>query len=468
VTRRVVVVGGGITGLATAWLLRHGASPVDLRPGEDIDVTVLEGSDRLGGKIATGEVDGVALDVGADAFLARRPEAERLVRRLGLADDLVAPATGQVWLWVRGRLRPLPAGTVLGVPSDLGAVARSGTLSPWGWARAAMEPLLPRRRPDGDRSVRDLVAGRFGGEVADTLVEPLLGGIYAGRIDQLSLAAAAAPIDAVAARPGSLHRGLRRHRAGTAADDRPVFLTVTGGLGRVVDRLAADLDDVRTGVTVTGVAPRRANGAQVELSDGGTIAADDVVVTVPAFAAASILAAPVPDAARLLAGIRYASVAVVTLAYPAAVADRAPHGSGMLVPRTEGRLVKAATWSSRKWPHLADGDRFLLRASVGRVDDDRATTMSDDELTAAVTAEVAEAMGIAAAPTAARVTRWERGLPQYEVDHQRRVAAIRDAVRIRTPSLHLVGAAYDGLGLAPCIAQAEEVVRRLTVAARDI
>lgn len=458
-SRRVVVVGGGITGLATAWFLEQGVTAGASAGG--VEVTLVEAADRLGGKIATRRISDIAVDVGADAFLARRPEGERLVRRLGLEDRLVAPATGQVWLWVRGALRPLPPGTVFGVPSELSTLARSGILSPLGVARAALEPLLPSRRRLGDRSVGEVVARRFGREVADHLVEPLLGGVYAGRADQLSLEAAAPPVAAAVQRSRSLLRGARGQRAQAADDDRPVFLTLEGGLGQVVDALAAGLGDVRTGVTVEAVAGREGGGAQVTLSDGESLDVDAVVLTVPAFAAAPLVRPVAPAAARLLDGIRYASVGVVTLAYPQEVADLAPRGSGMLVPATEGRLVKAATWSSRKWPHLADADRFLLRASVGRSDDQRFAAMSDAELVAAVTAEVAEAMDLAIAPEASLVTRWDRALPQYEVGHLRLVRDVRDAVRVRAPWLHLAGAAYDGVGLAPCIGQAEAVARTL-------
>lgn len=459
-TRRVVVVGGGITGLATTWLLRHGLT--DDAPRSDVEVTLVEASGRLGGKIAAGEVAGTAVDVGADAFLARRPEAERLARRLGLGDDLVAPATGQVFLWTRGRLRPLPAGTVLGVPGDLRALARSGVLSPAGLARATVEPLLPRRRRSGDIAVADLISRRFGREVAHALVEPLLGGVYAGRADRLSLQATAAPVAAAARSHRSLLAGIRAHRTGTANDDRPVFRTVAGGLSRMVERLADGSEDVRTGVAATGLAGGGGGRVTVMLSDGERITADDVVVTLPAFAAAPLVAPVVPEAARILASIRYASVAVVSLAYPSSVAAAVADGSGMLVPRREGRLVKAATWSSRKWPHLADGDHFLVRASVGRIDDDRFAGLDDDALVAAVGRELAEAMGVGAAPVAHRVTRWDRALPQYEVGHLARVRAIRDAARARAPWLHLAGAAYDGVGLAPCIAQAEAVTTTIT------
>ncbi len=443
--RRVVVVGGGITGLAAAWLLHEA----------EVDVTLLEASDRLGGKLLTGEVAGEQAELGADAFLARTPAAPRLARRVGLGDDLVEPATGQAWLWVDGRLRRLPTGTVLGAPTDPLAVARSGVLSPTAMARAGLDLVLPRRHVAGDRSVADVVASRFGTDVVERLVEPLLGGVYAGRPDQLSVEATAPAIAAAARDHRSLLAGLRAHRARAAAGDGPVFLTLAHGLDQLVTRLADDLGDrVRTGVPVTGIAAADDDRWEVRTSDGAHLA-DDVVVTVPAFVACDLLTEVARDVAAELGMIPYASVAVVTMAYPRSADAEMPAGSGMLVPRTEGRLVKASTWVSRKWPHRDTGDHVLVRSSVGRIDDERWRDLDPEELVRRVDAETRWATGISTPCVDAVVTPWERGLPQYLVGHRERV----DRARTGLPDgLHLAGAAYDGVGVSPCVASAEKAV----------
>jgi protoporphyrinogen/coproporphyrinogen III oxidase len=435
---RVVIVGGGLTGLATAWHLRA-----------DAEVTVLEADERLGGQIRTVEHAGVPFDVGADAFLARQPEAEALARAVGFGDDdLVAPATGQVHLWVRERLRPLPDGTVLGAPTDLRAVARARVLSPLGLARAACELALPRRRVVGDRSVADLVTERFGREVADVLVEPLLGGVYAGNADQLGTQAAAPVLWAAATSHRSLSRGLRAHRALTAGDERPMFLTLRGGLGALVARLADDLGaSVRTGAEVTELAHRGDRWA-VATASGVTHPADRVVLALPARRAAPLLARQAETVARELSGIRTASVGVVALAYDPADAHDRVAGSGLLVPRTEGRTIKAATFSSSKWPHHADHDHVLVRASVGRIDEHAALAMPDEELLDRVDAEVRWATGIRAPAVQRRLIRWPDALPQYDIGHVQRVDRIRRALRDAPPGLHLAGASYDGVGLA--------------------
>ena len=445
--QRVAVIGGGLTGLATAWRLSDTA-----------DVVLYEAADRLGGQIRTIDLAGRPLDVGADALLARQPEGERLARELGFADaDLVSPATSRVLLWIDRRLRPLPQHTVLGVPTDLRDLARSGVLTPGQLARAAVEPLLPRRSVAGDRSVGDLLGERFGSAVVERLVEPLLGGVYAGDPARLSAEATTGAVWSVAQQHRSLTLGLRRHRAQAAADDRPVFVTIRGGLGRLVDRLAGELGDrvhLRTPVhAVTSSADRW----QVQL-DGRAEPADAVVVATPAPAAARLLAGAVPEAARELAGIPVASVAVVALAYEAADAVDAPEGSGVLVPRGEGRLVKAITLTSRKWPHHA-GDSFVVRASVGRVDDPGALELDDATLATRVDAEVRWALRLRRPARDRRVVRWDGALSQYDVGHRARVDRIRFALEAAgARGLHIGGAALDGLGLSARARDAERLV----------
>lgn len=446
---RVVVVGAGITGLAVAWHLRA-----------DAEVVVLEAGDRIGGAVRTVELAGVPFDVGADAYLARQPEMVELVAQLGLDGHAVAPATGRVLLWIDRRLRPLPEHTVLGVPTDLAALARSGALSPGGLARAALEPVLPRRVVPGDRSIADLVGERFGRQVVDRLVEPLLAGVYAGSADRLSVEATAPAVWQAAGSSRSLLRGLRAHRSRSAPDDRPVFQTLVGGLGQVVDALAVGAD-IRLGARVTDLLP---TGGRWEVHvDGGEVElADQVVVTVPAAPAAGLLRTCAPDAARELAGIETADVAVVALAYPRG-AGRLPVASGLLVPRSEGRLTKAVTFASRKWPHHADGDRVLVRASVGRVDDRRGLELDDGVLADRVDAELRWALGLTAPAVERRVQRWPAALPQYDLAHVRRVDRIRAALGDLPPGLHLGGASLDGVGLA---ARARDASRLATAVRR--
>lgn len=438
---RVAVIGGGITGLAAARFLQQAGAVV----------TVVEAGDRLGGKIRTAELAGVPVEAGPDTFLAREPWAVELCRDLGLGDQLVTPATGRAYLWTGGRLAELPGRHVLGVPTALGPLVRSGVLSPAGVARAALDLVLPRRDQGPDPSVAEVVGRRMGRQVVDRLVDPLVGGINGGRADRLSLAATARPLAAGAARHRSLVLGLRRARPGPGG---PVFMGLSGGMQLLVDRLATDVADVRMRTPVESVGPGPAGGYRLACGPGGGIDADAVVVTVPAFAAAPMLAALSPEAADALAGVRYASVVTATLAYRPSALPRPLDGAGVLVPRVEGRMLTACTWSTSKWPALARCGMVLLRASAGRDGDDRALHLDDDELGRRLHGELAEMLGVLEGPVGTVVSRWPRGFPQYDVGHQARVAGVEAALAARVPGVVVAGAAYRGVGIAACIEQA--------------
>lgn len=449
----VAVVGGGIAGLAAAHEL------ADL---PDVEVTVLEASGRLGGKVRTEPFAGVDLDTAPDAFLARRPEAITLCEELGLADELVAPATTSAMVWTRGRLRRLPAGLVLGVPTRMGALARSRVLSPVGLVRAAVEPLLPGRPLDADEAVGALARRRLGVEAAERLIDPLLGGINAGDTTRLSLDAVAPQLAAAARRSASLVRGCRglappAHRNGAAP---PVFLTLPGGLGRLVGALEARLHEAGVTLCVDQAVhslERRPDGrfrlgtGPGEGPDSGEVMADAVVLAVPAYVAAPLLAGSVPDAAAALAAVDHATVALVALAYERAAVPVPLDGSGFLVPRSEGLVMTACSWSSSKWAHLADPGRVLLRVSAGRHGDERAAHLDDDELTARLQVELFETMGIRGRPEDVRVTRWPLGFPQYAPGHRDRMAVVTQRLEDDLPEVALAGALLGGIGLPACI-----------------
>jgi oxygen-dependent protoporphyrinogen oxidase len=447
----VVVVGAGITGLATAWYLRQAGAAV----------TVVEAGDHPGGKIQTRQLAGVPVEAGPDTFLARVPWAVDLCRELGLGDDLVAPATGKAWLWIGERLRPLPERHVLGVPTALGPLVRSGVLSRAGVARAALDLVLPRTALAADPSVADVVRRRMGRQVVDRLVEPLVGGINAGRADVLSLAATARPIAEGAKRSRSLVLGLRGAKPGPGG---PVFLGLTGGLHRLVDRLVEEVDDLRPGTAVTRITAAPAGGYRLECDGSPDLEAAAVVVTVPSFVAAGMLAELSPGAAGHLAAIRHASVATATLAYRPDALARPLEGAGMLVPRVEGRLITACTWSTSKWPALAASGMVLLRASTGRDGDDRAMVLDDTEVVRRAHGELAEALDLRQDPVASLVSRWPRGFPQYDVGHQARVDAIEAALAADAPGVLVAGAAYRGLGIAACVEQARRAAALVTAA----
>jgi oxygen-dependent protoporphyrinogen oxidase len=445
---RVAVVGGGITGLATAYYLRRAG----------MAATVLEAGENAGGKIQTEELAGVPVERGPDTFLARVPWAVDLCRELGLGEELIEPATGKAFLWTGGRLRPLPGRHVLGVPVALRPLLDSGVLSKAAVARALLDLVLPPSRHGADPSVAAVVGRRMGHQVVDRLVDPLVGGINAGRADVLSLAATARPIAQGAARSRSLVLGLRGAKPGPGG---PVFLGLKGGLHRLVERLAEEVGDVRTGTAVSSIAAAD-GGYTLECDPGPDIHAGAVVVTVPSFAAAGMVEALSPAAAGHLAAIRHASVVTATLAYRPSALPRPLEGAGMLVPRIEGRLLTACTWSTTKWPALAAGGMVMLRASSGRDGDDRAMELPDEEIVRRLHDELAKAIQLTERPEASLVSRWPRGFPQYEVGHQARVDAIEATLAADAPGVLVAGAAYRGLGIAACVEQARRAAGLVT------
>jgi oxygen-dependent protoporphyrinogen oxidase len=455
--RHVVVVGGGIAGLAAAYKAALAGARV----------TLLEAEQRTGGKLALGGVAGIQVDLGAEAILARRREGTDLAAEIGLGDDLVHPATTAAAILSRGELHPLPGGQLMGVPGDLRALAASGILSAPALARVRADRILPRTPVEGDVSVGEYVGRRLGHEVVDRLVEPLLGGVYAGHADRLSLAATVPQLVPLAAAGTPLSTGVKELLAKGAQNGPggPVFAGIRGGVGRLASALAQDLEKrgvpVRTGESVREVV-RRPDGWGVELANGAELLeADGVVLAVPAPAAARILAEAAPSAVGDLDAYEYASVAIVTLAFPsAAFGPDGPPGSGFLVPPAEGRMIKASTFSSAKWPWLAHsaGNLVVLRASVGRQGEEQDLDRDDADLTKAALADLTEILGLAAAPVDTHVQRWIGGLPQYTVGHLDRVARIRAAL---PPGIAVAGAAYDGVGIPACVASAEKAVTAL-------
>jgi oxygen-dependent protoporphyrinogen oxidase len=456
--RHVVVVGGGISGLAAAWFL-HRDGPPGLR------VTVLEGSDRLGGALRSGELAGVPVDRGAEALLLRRPEAVDLARAAGLGEDLEDAATTSASVWSRGALRPLPTGTVMGVPGDLRRLAGTGLLTGRELSRIPLDAWLPRTRIGEDVSVGRYVTARVGRAVLDRLVEPLLGGVYAGRAHDLSLEATLPQLAPYVREQRSLLAAVRASRAGAPAADGAVFGAPRGGVGRLPEAVArVSGARGRTGAPVREVA-RTPTGWRLTVgpaSDPEEVLADAVVLAVPAAPAARLLRETVPRAARELAQVRTASVAVVGLAFARSSFPAPPSGSGFHVPPVEGRAVKAVTFSSNKWGGSARAAPGLLvvRASLGRVGEEAVLQRDDADLIDLALADLTDLLGATDPPVDAHVTRWGGGLPQYTVGHRGRVERVREAVA-EVPGMAVCGAAYDGLGVPACVATAERAAHEV-------
>ncbi|MQS14408.1 protoporphyrinogen oxidase [Streptomyces kaniharaensis] len=453
----VVVIGGGIAGLAAAAFLSGAAGGEPARAR----VTLLEASPRIGGKLWGGEVGGVRVDLGAESMLARRPEAVELARAVGLGAELEPPTTAKAAIWTRGALRPLPGGQVMGVPGDLDALAASGVLTAEGLERARHEG---NTEVGEDVAIGRYVADRLGREVVDRLVEPLLGGVYAGRADEISLRAAVPQLLPIARGGGSLVAGVHELASRPQTVGTPVFQGLRGGIGTLPEAVAAACAkagvDLRTDTPVDEL--RRTPEGWRVVAGGEVLAADAVVLAVPAPAAARLLRADVPAAAAELDAVEYAGAALVTLAFRRADLPEPLSGSGFLVPSVDGRQIKASTFSSNKWGWLERSapDAFLLRTSLGRYREEEALDLPDEELVARSLADLGEAIGLTARPYDTTVTRWRAGLPQYPVGHLDRVARVR-AAAAGVGGLALCGAAYDGVGIPACIASAATAVAAL-------
>ncbi|MDI5905825.1 protoporphyrinogen oxidase, partial [Streptomyces sp. 12257] len=385
-------------------------------------------------------------------------------REVGLDDRLQPPATATASIWSRGALRPMPKGHVMGVPGTAEALA--GVLSEEGLARIEQDAELPRTEVGDDVAVGAYVAARLGREVVDRLIEPLLGGVYAGDAYRISMRSAVPQLFQVARTHTSLTEGVREIQARMAANQQtgPVFMGIEGGVGTlplaVADSVRAHGGEIVTGAPVTELRREPSGGWRVVAADR-VLHADAVVVAAPAPAAAGLLRAEAPEAATELDTVEYASMALVTLAYRRS--DTAlPAGSGFLVPPVDGRTIKASTFASQKWGWIADEnpDVVVLRTSVGRYGETKILERDDTALVDVSRHDLREATGLDATPLDTRVTRWTDGLPQYPVGHHARVARIREHVA-KLPGLAVCGAQYDGVGIPACIASAYAAVDQI-------
>ena len=455
----IVVVGGGVTGLVAARALGAGGA-------RRARVVLVEESTRLGGKIRTDEVDGIQVEAGADSFVTTPPAALELCASLGLSHELVQPAAFGARLWADGRLRRLPQGFPLGIPIKPLHALTAGALSPAGALRAAADLVLPGTLGDDDVAIGEYVRRRVGDQALRRLVDPVLAGTRAGRAEEMSLQAAAPQIYAASRGRRSLILALRgAARRGELPSGPPDFRAPRGGMERLVARLARDLSDVEvlTGRRVHAVA-RAGKRYRVDGAPGG-LEADGVLLCVPAFEAARLLGELNEDAARILADIRYAAVALAILVYPPGTLSP-PEGSGMLVSASEERTLSGCTWYSVKWPHTAPPDGSLVvRCFVGRARRHPALDLDDDALVKLLAAELREAVSFDSRPRAFKVVRWENALAQYDVGHRDRLRRAR-ALLASDPAIELAGGGYEGSGIPDCIRQGEEAAERVLASSR--
>jgi oxygen-dependent protoporphyrinogen oxidase len=473
--RRIVVVGGGITGLAAA----HAALARARELRREVTVTVLERSSRFGGIIATESAGGFLLDGGPDSWVASKPAATALARELGLGGDLVGTneAARRYYVAWKGRLHVVPDGLVLGVPTRLAPLARSRLFSWRGKLRMAMEALVPARRDDarGDESIADFARRRLGREAAERLVAPLLGGISAGEANDLSVRSAFPQLVAMEREQGSLVRGMREQRRAREAASRAsegtatstagsAFLSLSAGVGGLVDalveRLRTDGASLRTGTAVRALA-RAGRAWRVALDDGSVIEADAVLLAIPTHAARRLAESVDDGLARSLAAFHSASTATVFLGYRRDAVAHPLDGSGFVVPRGTGQPMLAGTWVSSKWRGRAPEGHVLVRAFFGGTTGEEALRSDDAGLTTLARRELAALMGLVAEPVFSRVFRFERASAQMRVGHADAMRVLRERLAASAPGVRVAGGGYDGIGIPDCIRQGQEQGRAM-------
>ncbi|MDQ8736266.1 protoporphyrinogen oxidase [Paenibacillus sp. LHD-38] len=478
---RIVIIGGGISGLSSAFYLQREAE----RRGRELEITIVDSAPVFGGKINTLQRDGFVIEKGPDSFLARKLAIIDLATELGLEDELTTtnPGAKKTYILHQRKLFPMPAGLVLGIPTEIAPFVKTGLLSWGGKLRALMDLVLPVRKEQTDESLGGFLERRVGNQVMRRIAEPLLAGIYAGDLKKLSLQATFPQFAASERKHGSLIRGMQHNRkAVAAAGALPVvakggtFLTFKGGLSTLVNALdrALSKTERRLGTKVVEIkrntdrSPRENSDDlsaeaqaryEIMLDSGEILHADRIVMTAPAYNAAELLE-PLTDCSELRA-INYVSVANVVLAFDKATFGIDFDGSGFVVPRSEGLHITACTWTSNKWLHTSPSDKVLLRCYVGRSGDEESVKLPDAELIKAVRRDIEETMGIKAEPAFVEITRLPRSMPQYPVGHVTNMKQLRDRFEQELPGVWITGAAFDGVGLPDCIRQGKEAAQAI-------
>ncbi len=454
---RIVVIGGGIAGLAAAYRLTQSAP--------DLTLTLIESETRLGGKITTERVDGFTIEGGPDLFLATKPRGLGLCRELGLEDRLQGTNKNSRRTYVMrgGQLYELPEGLTGLIPTRVGPMVRTGLLSPLGKLRMGLDFLIPPRSTNGDESLAAFVERRLGREVYDRLIEPLMSGIYAGNGEQLSLAATFPQLRQAELEYGGLIKGMLAANKLAAQKQTPApkrasaFLAPANGMAEIVEALEARLwgIDIRRGTRVVCIEAASA-GYHVELENGDRLQADAVILATPAYVTAGLIANLDLQLARALHAIPYVSTITVSVAYPLADMRNARplDGYGYIIPRAEDRSILACTWTSTKFPGRAPEGFGLIRAFIGRAGQESALDGTDEELLQLVREELRRTLGITTPPILYRLFRWPKAMPQYTLGHLDRLAIIERRLAAH-PGLFVAGNAYRGIGIPDCIASGE-------------
>jgi oxygen-dependent protoporphyrinogen oxidase len=463
--KKVVIVGGGITGLSAAFYIKKVFEEQQI----SVDITLIEKSQVLGGKIRTLHRDGFVIERGPDSFLARKLPVLTLTRELGLEGELTAtnPEAKTNYILYQGRLHKMPLGFVLGIPTEITPFIKTGLISPIGKVRAAMDLWLPKKKGMEDESLGGFIQRRLGREVLERITEPLLAGIYAGDTRVLSLKATFPQFFELEQKHRSLILGMvagkkkmRKIEGLPEIAKRSMFLTYKKGLVTLVEHLTKSLQSIRI-ISGHGVeeVTRSEQGYALRLDEGSQLQADGIIMTLPTFQTAKLL----PDVSTIkwLEQISYVSVANVVMAFDKKDVSFPLDGSGFVVPQEEGRTITACTWTSSKWLHTAPKGKILLRCYVGRAGSQEWVYLTDQQLLFKVCRDLEDIMGITAEPIFYEITRNYQSMPQYPVNHIEQLRKLREELTIEKPGIFLCGAGYQGIGIPDCIQQGKNAAEQM-------
>lgn len=461
--QKVVIVGGGITGLAAAYYLQKHAREHQL----PLEVKLIEASHRLGGKIQTYVKDGYVIERGPDSFLERKQSAARLAKEVGLGDKLVNNGTGKSYVLVKGRLHSMPGGSIMGIPTEIAPFITTGLFSWPGKFRAAADFFMPKSPAGKDQTLGEFFRRRLGDEVVENLIEPLLSGIYAGDIDNLSLMSTFPQFYQVEQKYGSLILGMKKATPpkkparGETDKKKGMFLSFSTGLQSFVDAIESKLEvgSVLKGTRVDSII-KDEDAYAINLTSGETLYADSVLVSSQHGAAVQMFS----QYDHIFEGFKNmpsTSVATVAMAFPKEAIKKDIDGTGFVVSRNSDYTITACTWTHKKWLHSAPEGKALLRCYVGRAGDEAVVDLPDDEINKIVLDDLRKTMNITAEPEFSIITRWNNAMPQYTVGHKQRIEKLKKDLEDELPGIFVAGGSYEGLGLPDCIDQGEAAVQKI-------
>lgn len=456
--KQILIVGGGITGLASAFFIQEEIKAKNL----PYQLKLVEAKERVGGKIETVHRDGFTIERGPDSFLSRKKPAVDLVEKLGLTDQLVRNSTGQAHILVGKKLHKIPPGSFMGIPTEVQPFLFSGLFSVKGKLRAGLDFIKPKGKAVEDQSLGLFFRRRFGDELVENLIEPLLSGIYSGDVDEMSLMATFPNFYQLEQKHGSLIKGLNKtmpKQPKTKQKKPGIFYALTGGFESLVDELEKQLDDVISLNTAVDHVEKKENGYHVLLSDGTVYKADAMIVTSPHTSIRRMFSQH--EALKTVDEIPTTSVANVALAFDQKAIKKELDGTGFVVSRNSDFRITACTWTHRKWPHTTPDGKVLLRSYVGGPHDPNAAFLSDDEIVDVVLKDLRKVMKIKGEPNFKVISRFKNKMPQYAVGHLERVKKIRDYAAVNLPGVFIAGASFEGVGVPDCIEQGEKAGTQL-------